>query len=146
MRFVCWCHLMGPNLSARCVSAFLARLIAVILMMSLLSRVKTKIQQRALSGTPPRGVRETLRRLVRGTLQLAIVFHNLLTCDMRSRSERPQTSTRWNSTDLPRSWCERGAKHHHARTLVDFFRYHVTLYRPFALILRPSETSAYITT
>lgn len=30
-------------------------------------RVKTKVQQRALAGTPPKGVWETLRRLVRGT-------------------------------------------------------------------------------
>ena len=30
-------------------------------------RVKTKVQQRALAGTPPRGVWETFRRLVRGT-------------------------------------------------------------------------------
>lgn len=29
--------------------------------------VKTKVQQRALAGTPPKGVWETLRRLVRGT-------------------------------------------------------------------------------
>ena len=28
--------------------------------------MKTKIQQRALAGTPPKGVRETFRRLVRG--------------------------------------------------------------------------------
>jgi len=33
----------------------------------LLIRVKTKVQQRALAGTPPRGIRETFRRLVRGT-------------------------------------------------------------------------------
>ena len=31
-----------------------------------LSRVKTKVQQRALSGIPPRSMYETVRRLIRG--------------------------------------------------------------------------------
>lgn len=41
-------------------------------------RVKTKIQQRALSGIPSRGVWETLRRLVRGMQELALMFRALL--------------------------------------------------------------------
>lgn len=143
MWFVCRCHFVGTDLPTRRVSLSLS--LSPILMTSF-SRVKTKIQQRALSGTPPRGVWETLRRLVRGTLDLFIMFHVLLIFNTRFRPERPQTSACWDSTDLSRSRCERGAKHHHTWTLVDFFRYHVALYRSLTVIPRPFETSICITT
>ena len=41
------------------------------------TRVKTKVQQRALAGTPPRGVFETLHRLIRGMRQF-LFLHAVL--------------------------------------------------------------------
>jgi hypothetical protein len=58
---------MGIDISPWCVSPHLSLCHKTQNSIHSFIRVKTKVQQRALAGTPPKGVWETLRRLVRGT-------------------------------------------------------------------------------
>jgi hypothetical protein len=66
--FCCWCYIMGYHIPSGCVSFFSSSGISrVVRPDTTYFSVKTKVQQRALAGIPPRGIFETFRRMLRGS-------------------------------------------------------------------------------
>ena len=64
--------------------------------------VKTKIQQRALAGTPPKTVFETLHRLVRGKWSFNLSMFRRPFRFTRTGSCQPETNAGWPGTNIPR--------------------------------------------
>lgn len=92
------------------------------------NRVKTKVQQRALAGTPYKGPFETLHRLIRGMYTIFM----LTSCPkalFRTGSECPQAFSVRYGAHISRTWRERFAKCHYARLAVDPIRHYGDLDR-----------------
>lgn len=64
MWLYCWRHIVGNHIPSRCVSYFTQPDAPSDATSA--ARVKTKVQQRALAGIPPRGIFETFQRMLRG--------------------------------------------------------------------------------